>query len=294
MTSADEILKQVGMLPPLPGTAVKLMGVINDPRSTVEDIVETIKYDQAVTGEVLRLCNSAYFGLSRTITSLQDAMLCLGTVKILQLVMSVHTNSMLSCAQSGYGLEPGILWKHSVAVALASSTVAQRVKNSNASLVFTAGLLHDIGKVVLNEYVAEEFGKIVHLVSEQGLSFSEAEHQVLGFSHEEIGAKVAEKWKLPAPIVHCIRWHHDPGHLDPFDPLVDVVHLANCTCLLMGIGLGEDGLYCRADGGAMERLGLHERDIEVIGAQTLDDLKRVEELFSDTTVDRQAEAQAAS
>lgn len=293
MTNANDILKQVGMLPPLPGTAVKLMGVINDPRSTVNDIVETIKYDQAVTGEVLRLCNTAYFGLSRTITSLQDAMLCLGTVKILQLVMSVHTNSMLSCEQSGYGLEAGALWRHSVAVALASSTVAQRAKNSSASLVFTAGLLHDIGKVVLNEYVAEEFSKIVHLVSEEGLSFSEAEHRVLGFSHEEIGAKVAEKWQLPDPIVRCIRWHHDPGHLDPSDPLVDVVHLANCICLLMGIGLGEDGLYCRADGDAMERLGLHEKDIEVIGAQTLDDLKRVEELFSDTTVDRQTEAHAA-
>ncbi|MBN2560719.1 MAG: HDOD domain-containing protein [Phycisphaerae bacterium] len=281
--SAKEILKKVGMLPPLPGTAVKLMNVINDPRSTVEDIVETIKYDQAVTGEVLRLCNSAYFGLSRTVTSLNDAMLCLGTVKVLQLVMSVHTNSLLAREQGGYGLEPGILWKHSVAVALAASVIAQRIEKSNVNLVFTASLLHDIGKVVLNEYVAEDFSEIVRRVNEERLSFAEAEQQVLGFAHQEIGGKIAEMWELPEPIIRCIRFHHDPGDLDPTDPLVDIVHVANCVCLLFGIGLGEDGLYCRADSAAMERHGLRESDLEIIGAQMLSELKRVEQLFDDAT-----------
>ncbi|HVP11500.1 MAG TPA: HDOD domain-containing protein, partial [Phycisphaerae bacterium] len=150
MNRASEILKQVVELPPLPTTAIKLMNVLHDPRSTLDDIVEAIRYDQAITGQVLQLCNSAYFGLSRTVTSLNDAMLCLGSVKVLQLVMSVHTNSMLSRKQIGYGLERGILWKHSVAVALAATAVAQRLGTSMVNLVFTAGLLHDIGKVVLN------------------------------------------------------------------------------------------------------------------------------------------------
>lgn len=286
MTSAKDILEKVGRLPPLPSTALKLMDVINDPGSTVEEIVETIKYDQAVTGEVLRLCNSAYFGLSRTVTSLNEAMRYLGTAKVLQLVMSVHTSSTLAGEQAGYGLEPGILWKHSVAVALASSAIAQRLESPDANLVFTAGLLHDIGKVVLNEYVAEDFAEIVRRVSEQHLSFSEAEQQVLGFSHQEIGGRIVEMWQLPDPIVRCVRWHHDPGELDPPDPLVDIVHLANCVCLLMGIGLGEDGLYSRADEGAMRRNGLHVRDLEMIGVQMLTDLKQVEQLFADAPVPR--------
>jgi putative nucleotidyltransferase with HDIG domain len=282
VNSTKEIIRRVGQLPPLPDTAVKLMNVINDPLSTVEQIVEVVKYDQAVTAEVLRLCNSAYFGLSRTITSVNEAMLRLGTVKVLQLVMSIHTNSLLSREQTGYGLNPGILWRHSVAVALTASGVAQYTKLSNANLVFTAGLLHDIGKVVLNEYVAAEFAEIVRRIKEENLSFVEAEHQVLGYSHQEIGAKITEMWKLPETIVQCIRFHHDPAGLDPPDPLVDTVYLADCICLLLGIGLGEDGLYYRADPAVMKRHGLCEKDLEYIGAQTLMELRRVEQMFADS------------
>jgi putative nucleotidyltransferase with HDIG domain len=281
MNRANDILKRVGALPPLPTTAVKLMNVLNDPRSTVDDIVETIRYDQAITGQVLRLCNSAYFGLSRTVTSLNDAMLCLGSVKVLQLVMSVHTNSMLSRKQIGYGLEAGALWKHSVAVALAAAAVAQRLGNSTVNLVFTAGLLHDIGKVVLNEYVADEFMEIVRRVNEEHVAFSEAECQVLGFSHQEIGGRIGEMWKLPEPIIQCIRYHHEPENLEPASTLVDTVYLANCICLLLGIGLGEDGLYHRAHEEVMHRNSLRESDLEVIGATTMTDLKRVEKLFAD-------------
>jgi putative nucleotidyltransferase with HDIG domain len=259
------------------------MNVLSDPLSSVDDIVEAIRYDQAVTGEVLRLCNSAFFGLSRKVTSLNDALICLGTTKVLQLVMSVHANSMLSKKQIGYGLEPGILWKHSVAVALASSAVADFVKLPNVNLVFTAGLLHDIGKVVLNDFVAEKFAEICRLVAVDRLTFIEAEHRVLGFSHEEIGAKLGESWQLPDPIIRCIRYHHSPGKLSPPEPLVDVVYLGNVVCLLLGIGVGEDGLSTRADERVMERYSLGEQDLETIGIRTMTELQGVEALFTDVS-----------
>jgi len=278
----NEIIRGIGMLPPLPDTALKLLRVVNDPLSTVDDIVEAIRYDQAVTGQVLRLCNSAYFGLSRKVTSLSDAMLCLGTMKVMQLVMSVHTTALLSKPQRGYGLDPGVLWKHSVAVALASAGFTNYVKGANGSVAFTAGLLHDIGKVVLNEYVAAEFNEIARRVSEERLSFIEAEQQVLGFSHEDVGGRIAEQWKLPEAMVLCIAHHHRPGEVDPPNVLVDMVHLADCTCLLLGLGLGDDGLSYRADAAVMERYGLRESDLETLGAQVLIDLKRVEAIFHDT------------
>jgi putative nucleotidyltransferase with HDIG domain len=286
--TAKEILQQVSTLPPLPDTAVKLMQVINDPLSTVDEIVEAIKYDQAITGEVLRLCNSAYFGMSRKVTSLNDAMLCLGTTKVMQLVMSVHTSSVLSGAQHGYGLDPGLLWKHSVAVALASAEFAQRVKTPNGGSAFTAGLLHDVGKVVLNEYVAEEFIEIVRRVNDEKTSFLEAEQQVLGFSHVEIGEKIANAWQLPDPIVQCIRYHHEPHEATPPEPLVDIMHLADCTCMMLGIGIGADGLAYRADDSVMERHNLVEGDLEAVGAQTLVELKRVEKAFSDQSPSQKA------
>jgi len=279
MNSVQDIVDRVSSIQPLPDTALKLMNVMGDPKSTLDNIVNAIKYDQAVTSQVLKLCNSSFFGLSRKVTSLNDAMLCLGTIKVLQLVMSIHTNNMLSSEQKGYGLDRGMLWKHSVAVALASSLFAQRLRLPNADLAFTAGLLHDIGKVILNEYVAHDFAEIIRRVTDDRIAFVEAERQVLGFSHEEVGGMIAEKWQLPPSIVRCIRFHHVPSSVDPLDPLVDTIYLANSVCLLLGIGLGEDGLCSRADPTVLERRGLSENDLEMIGAQMVIDLQRVEQLF---------------
>ncbi|MCP4590015.1 MAG: HDOD domain-containing protein [bacterium] len=280
MIQMSDILERVDSLAPLPNTAIKLMNVVHNPASTIDDIVDAIRYDQAVTTEVLKLCNSAYFGVSRQVTSLNDAMMCLGTVKVLQMVMAVHTNSMLSKAQHGYGLEPGMLWKHSVAVALGSAEVAQRMQLTNIGLPYTAGLLHDIGKVVLNEYVGEAFGEIVLRVREKKLSFVEAEREVLGFSHEQVGALLAEQWKLPDQIVRCVRYHHEPGEVDPPDPLIDTVYIADLICMLFGLGLGEDGLHYRADETVMQRNSLGEQDLETIGLGVLSGLKEVEAAFS--------------
>ena len=284
MIGAEDILARVEDIPPLPGTVIRLMNVLNDPASTVNDIVEIVKYDQAVTTQMLRLCNSAYFGLSHQVNSLNDAMRYLGTTKVMQLLMAVHANSLLSKAQPGYGLDPGILWKHSVAVALASTTFAQRVNLANANLAFTAGLLHDIGKVVLNEHVGQEFTEIVRLCAEQKLAFSEAETQVLVFSHAEVGGLLAEAWSLPEPIIRAIRHHLNPSELDPPDPLVDIVCLSDCLCMILGIGLGSDGLRYRADSSILERYNLNETDLELVGAEVMIELKDVEMLFADASL----------
>ncbi len=290
MNTAKDIIECVGSIQPLPDTALKLMNVMSDPKSKLEDIVGTIKYDQAVTSEVLKLCNSAFFGMSREVTSLEDALKCLGTAKVLQMVMSVHTNNMLGREQHGYGLDPGVLWKHSVAVALASSQFAQKLRLADTNLAFTAGLLHDIGKTILNEHVADEFVEIVRIVTDERIAFVEAERRVLGYSHEEVGAMMAEKWKLPESIVRCIRYHHAPSDLETHDPLVDAVYLANCVCLLLGIGLGEDGLCSRADAEVLERHSLRESDLEFIGAQTVVELQRVQAMFGDTPNSEQVDS----
>ena len=93
---------------------------------------------------------------------------------------------------------------------------------------------------------------------------------------------IARQWELPEAIERCIRFHHDPRELAPPDPLVDTVYLADCICMLCGVGLGEDGLYYRADQEVMVRHGLHEQNLEVVGAQMMTDLRRIEQLFTDT------------
>ena len=282
MSNPREIIDTIDSLAPMPATAVRLMQVVNDPHSTVENIIEAIRYDQSVTSALLKICNSAYAGLSRRITSLNDALVYLGTTKVLQLVMSVHASAMYTCGQKGYGLQPGVLWRHSVAVALAASAFADRIGIPDSNPAFTAGLLHGLGKTVLNQYVADEFAEIVKRVTDERISFVEAERAVLGISHEEIGALIAERWQLPEIIVRCIRYQYSPSELDPPDAMVDVVHLAHCVCLILGIGLGEDGLSYRADSDVMARHGLHEQDLEEVGLETVSELGRIENLFAES------------
>ncbi|MCB9849230.1 MAG: HDOD domain-containing protein [Phycisphaerales bacterium] len=284
MTNIDHILDQIDTLPALPTTSVKIVSIIGNPNASVGEIVEAIKYDQALTGEVLRLCNSAYFGLSRQITSLNDAMVCLGTLKLLQLVMAVHTNGILNQPQAGYGLEGGMLWRQSVATAIAAAEFAKAARYPNVNLAFTAGLLQGIGKLVLSSYVAKSANEILRLVDEEHKSFDDAEKAVLGSTHSEIGALVAERWKLPEVIVRSIRHQHDPSALSPPDTLVDIVHLALCTVLLMGISLGTDGLCYRADESVMARHGLTHADLEVVGMNMCTELQRLAALQESPSV----------
>ncbi|GMU21906.1 MAG: hypothetical protein AMXMBFR13_19940 [Phycisphaerae bacterium] len=281
MSRMDEILARIGTIPPLPGTVLRLIRVINDPASTVQDMVEVIRYDPAVTAEMLRLCNSAFFGLPREITSLHEAVRFLGTMKVLHLIMMVHGGAMLSRGQRGYGLEPGALWTHCVGVALCSAAFARQTQQANPNIAFTAGLLHDIGKIVLNEFVGAEFERIIQRVEETRASFLDAEYEILGCSHDEIGARLAETWQLPETIVCCIRHHHNPGSLDPADPMVDMVYLGDVVCTMLGIGTGIDGLCYRADLSVVDRHGLHEADLERIGAQTAEELLKVGRLFAE-------------
>ena len=251
----NQLVDQVESLPKLPDTTMRLIRVINDPASTFQQIVEVIRFDQTVTTELLRLCNSAYFGLARHISSIDDAVRYVGTAKLMQLVMAAHTQALLGPAQSGYGLMPGSLWAHSVGVALACEAVANRLGLKEKGLLFTVGLLHDIGKIVLNEFIGEQYADIAQLVNQKGIPFQEAEREVLGVTHPEIGELMAKRWNLPNPIPCCIRYHHEPTALPTPDPIIDVLHLADTTCLLLGVGGGDDNHMYRVDEAVLERTG---------------------------------------
>lgn len=282
MTSAalDQIVGDIQALPRLPNTVVHLVSVVGDPASTLPQVVEAIRYDPTLTAELLRLCNSAYYGLTRRVESLDDAVRLLGTAKVFQLIMAAHTRTMLSAPQEGYGLLAGVLWSHAVAVAVAGQLLARRLGLPQAGLLFTAGLLHDTGKIVLNEFVRREYAEIVRRVTEQRLSFCEVEQEVLGCTHAEVGARVAEAWNLPEVLVDCIRYHHEPDARPVPDARVDVVHLADAVCLLFGLGTGDDGLCYRPSAAVLGRQALTETELESLGAEVVEEVRAVHALFA--------------
>ena len=275
----DELVQRAESLPKLPDTTFRLVHVLADPDASIQQIVDIIRFDQTVTTQLLRLCNSAHFGLSRTIASVDDAVRYIGTAELMRLVMAAHTQTLLGPEQAGYGLPPGSLWHHSVGVALGCQVVAEKLAMREQGVLFTVGLLHDIGKIVLNEHVTSEYAEIVRRVNEDSVSFLEAERDVLGVTHPEVGELVAKKWGLPDPIPCCIRYHHEPSALATPDPLVDAVHLSDAACLVFGIGGGDDSQLYRVDETVLERSGLKVSDVENIGASVVHELKSVQALF---------------
>ena len=240
------------------------MSLTADPNSSVNELNEVICQDQSLTAEVLRLSNSAFYGYSRRIATVKDAIGILGFNAIRNIVLTAHTYKILKREVKGYQIASGDIWRHSMACALAARTIAKRVGYPESDRAFIAGLLHDIGKVILSVYVAEAYDEIIRRVQDEQQPFSEVEKEVLGFTHASVGARVADKWSLPADHVEAIACHHTPLDAREAPQLAAIVHVADAVCMTMGIGLGGDGLYYPFDEQALSLIGMDEKDVEAV------------------------------
>lgn len=258
----ESIIETVNDIPALPHVVVRIMQLTDDPNATAQDIHSVLNQDQAMTARVLRLANSAYYGYARRIATITDAVVLLGFTTIRSIVMAAAVSELLNKRIEGYALEEGELWRHSQACAITARFLARRCKFAQVDLAYTAGLLHDIGKVILNRYMKDAYHEVVELVSTQEMPFMQAEEQVLGCNHALIGARVAEKWSLPGHLVEAIQLHHYPDLAQTNEKLTAIVHIADAICLSMGIGVGVDGLLYPVSAHAVKILGISELDIE--------------------------------
>jgi len=279
MNSVEDIIKSASQLPPFPAVIHRALSLINNPNSSRREVVETLQYDQAITTNVLKVCNSAYYGLRNPIGSLEDAVLFLGFNQLFEIILCGATGSTLEKAVPGYDLAAGELWKHSVSSALLTDIVSKRLKKDQSPLLFTAALIHDIGKVMLNSYVKEQFQAIKKLVQIKGISFLAAEKDVLGIDHAELSSLVIEQWNFPREIIQAIRYHHTPLLATSDQEIVYQIYLCNLIAMLTGIGGGVDGLSYTGFDKIMNYYNLEEKDIERFMAQLGDELEKVELMF---------------
>lgn len=279
MSFVEAIIKSTRQLPPFPAVVNKALDLINNPKSSVQEVVETIQYDQAITANVLKICNSARFGLRYPVGSLQEALMFLGFNQLFEIIMATVAGSTLGKAVSGYDLEAGALWKHSVSTALLSQIISKRLKKDQSPLLFTAALIHDIGKVLLHSYVEEQFEAIKEQVRAKGISFLTAEKDVLGIDHAELSALITEEWNFPQGIIQAIRYHHTPLSAHSEQELVYQIYLCDLIAMLTGIGGGVDGLSYTGFNQVMHHFGLDEKDIERFMAQLGDQIQKVEAMI---------------
>ena len=238
---AKKIASVVKSFPGMPGTALKLLAMVDDPSMRVSQIEKILRQDPGLTANVLRLANSAYFGIPSKVGSIRQAVILLGLKRLIQMVIAACVSAIMDKPVPGYNLPPGELWRHSIAVSVAAEGLVKELKVDAGEEIFTAALLHDVGKLVLGEFVKEDFKQIETAVSE-GIAFETAETIVLGTNHADTGARILTNWSLPTEIVNAVRWHHAPENADQTSTMLDIVHVANFMSMMIGIGMGRDGL----------------------------------------------------
>ena len=208
----DQIVNNLGQLPSIPDVAGKVITMVNDPDASFTQIAEEISRDQAITTNVLKLCNSAYFSRGKEILSVERAAVTLGIKEVKDIVFVAATKSILDKEIMGYDLAKGDLWKHGLAVAVLSKNIALLKKKPEiADIAFTGSIIHDIGKTVLALYVQSAFKEIVELVESKQITFQSAEREIMGFDHQEIGEKILTKWGFPQILKDIVRYHHETG-----------------------------------------------------------------------------------
>jgi HD-like signal output (HDOD) protein len=207
----ESIIGNLDQLPSIPEVASKILNMVNDPEVSFRHVAEEISKDQAMTTNILKLCNSAYFSKGKEITSIDRAIVTIGLKEVKDIVMVVATKPVLDKFVIGYDLAKGDLWKQGIVVATVAKDLALKIKRKDiADVVFTGGIIHNVGKVVLALFVQNTFKDIMQAVETKNITFSEAERDIMGFSHQEVGEKILEKWKFPPVLKSIVRYYQDP------------------------------------------------------------------------------------
>jgi putative nucleotidyltransferase with HDIG domain len=268
------ITLEVEAFPGMPATAAKLLPLLDNPDSTPSEVENIVKYDPGLTANILKLTNSAYFGIPTKVSSIKQAVILLGWKRLMQVVTTICMSPLMKKAVPGYDLRSGELWRHSIAVSVAAELLVKALKIPDADEVFTAGLLHDVGKLILGGFVKQDLEQIQAMVT-KGISFDVAESMVLGTNHAEIGGQILHKWSFPAELVNAVQWHHDPESCENTCTLSDIVHVANKVGLMTGIVKTEEGIDIEPFGPVADRLGLKANHIEAIVQQTAEEVKKL-------------------
>lgn len=233
----DALVERVTELQPLPNVARKVMEIADSKSFSANELAAILSSDQALTAKLLRLANSAYYGYSRRIATVRDAVVLLGYREVKSIAMAASIMDLFAARLRGpFNLD--LFWGHSVAVAVVCEALAKETGLAVAEEAFTAGVMHDIGKLVLNQYMPQEYAGVVQMALGQGMPVHQAEQRMLGFTHADVGGRLADRWKFPTTLVAAIGDHHAAGASADSAAITYIVVKANQLCHEHGIWAG--------------------------------------------------------
>lgn len=255
------ISEQIEQLPPFPLVVNQVLRVIESPNCSLVDLSKVILNDPSLTGKILQIINSAYYGFAGKISTVSHAVSLLGTKEIKNLALSLPISDSFFSKKKSCGLDQSDLWVHSLSVGACGRAVAERARYPLPEEAFIAGLLHDIGKNVLNDVFPDKFDQVLHRTDESGLALVDIEKEMLTISHDTIGYWLAQHWKLPESLTTAIQNHHSPlAQPAPEDNkekrLEAIIFLGNMLAKFLSLGFSGDKCVPDVSREVLEHLSL--------------------------------------
>ena len=256
LASAGELEQAMENIQPIPQVALKILRLIDNEEYEIKTLADEIRKDQVISARTIKLCNSVAFAGSSKVESLDQALVLIGMRLLVKLVISVSVNELFGHSGQGYSLCKGGLYHHAVGTAIIAEKLADYTGSAEPGLAYTAGLLHDIGKVVLDQSIASAYPLFYRKLFEEEDNFLEVENEILGLDHAQVGNKLARKWLFPESLCDTIRNHHRPEKATRNLELAHVVYLADLLMSRFHSGLELERLNTETLASRMAAIGL--------------------------------------
>lgn len=260
----EVVSRAIHELKPVSDAAMQAFTLSQDPNSSFRQLERFILQDQVLSANMLRLVNSAYYHVPYPVSTISQCLSLLGLKTFRKLLMQLMVHHHFTRKLHAYSMESGALFHHSVSCAKITELLVGFKAPELCEKAYLAGLLHDLGKVVLERCASQWFPTIMDLVLIHGIEFHKAEQEVLGIDHSQVGRQVAELWRLPADLGEAIALHHQPRLARHSRLQVCAVHVANILCGMLGVGLSADTMANEADPWAFSELGLNDQQVDNI------------------------------
>jgi putative nucleotidyltransferase with HDIG domain len=269
----EGVLSKVRTFPTLPTVVNKINELVSQPETSAKDIEVVIAKDQVLTGKLLRLVNSPFYGFPQKVTTISRAVGIIGFEALRNLIFSSSVVNLFRSNGTNI-FRPAEFWKHSVGTALAAKELARHLGERQVEEFFVGGLIHDIGKLVHEEYFGDPFRQACTMALRNDILLREAEQEVMHFTHDQTGGLLLAQWNLPPKVVAMVRFHHQPAEAREYRRDAGVIHLADILSRAKGFGSGGDNKIPMLDHATWAGLGLTIGDLEQV-------LQRIGEHFDE-------------
>ncbi len=273
-----EVVSTVTNIPTLPTVVKRITDLLKMPQTSAEEVGKAITTDQALASKVLKLVNSAFYGFPGKISTITHAVVILGFSTIKNIVLSASIFETLkkgSHEHQGFDIEK--FWLHSIACGAAAQTLAKHINYPDREECFIAGLVHDVGKIILCQYLPKEFAMIIQNIHDKDIMMFESEQEIFGNTHQDIGGLVTKEWNLPENLHQAVAYHHNPNREQSHYIITAIVHCADILIRAMDLGNGGDMHIPCIDEHVWQSLQLNEDVLPSL-------LKEIEESFDKASI----------